>query len=115
MTRLFAWLAAACLVAGGSTAVATPAAAVPVTGIVQPAGSVPVPDGPAAAWVLADMDTGAVLAARQENGRFAPASTIKILLAMVVLDELPLDATVVADEADTRVECNCAGVAPGTT
>ncbi|MGK2854810.1 MAG: D-alanyl-D-alanine carboxypeptidase family protein, partial [Microbacteriaceae bacterium] len=31
------------------------------------------------------------------------------------LDELPLDATVVANEPDTRVECNCAGVAPGHT
>ncbi|MBV5242774.1 MULTISPECIES: D-alanyl-D-alanine carboxypeptidase family protein [Mycolicibacterium] len=116
MTRLLASLGAAlCLILAGSGVVSPTASAVPVTGIVQPAGSVPVPDGPAQAWVLADMDTGAVLAARQENGRFAPASTIKILLAMVVLDELPLDATVVANEADTRVECNCAGVAPGTT
>ncbi|MGW0158150.1 D-alanyl-D-alanine carboxypeptidase family protein [Mycobacterium sp. NPDC003323] len=84
-----------------------------VTGVQQPLGSVPIPDGPAQAWVLADMDTGAVLAARDAHGRYAPASTIKVLLAMVALDELPLEMTVVADEADTRVECNCAGVAPG--
>lgn len=84
-------------------------------GVVQPVGSVPIPDGPAQAWILADMDTGAVLAARDENGHYAPASTIKVLLAMVVLDELPLDATIVANEADTRVECNCAGVTPGLT
>ena len=36
-----------------------------------------------------------------------------MLLALTVLDELPLDTTVVANEADTKVECNCAGVAPG--
>ncbi|KGI67704.1 serine hydrolase [Mycolicibacterium rufum] len=113
MTRLLACLGATlCLLAGLST---PHSGAVPVSGISQPAGSVPIPDGPAEAWILADMDTGAVLAGRNENARFAPASTIKVLLALTVLDELPLDATVVANEADTRVECNCAGVAPGTT
>ncbi|MFN3008245.1 D-alanyl-D-alanine carboxypeptidase family protein [Mycolicibacterium wolinskyi] len=82
---------------------------------VQQVGSVPIPDGPAQAWIVADMDTGQVLAGRNENVRYAPASTIKTLLAQVVLDEVPLDATIVADEADTHVECNCAGVAPGHT
>ncbi|BBY16717.1 D-alanyl-D-alanine carboxypeptidase family protein [Mycolicibacterium litorale] len=80
---------------------------------IQPVGSVPIPAGPAEAWIVADMDTGQVLAGRNDNVRYAPASTIKTLLAQVVLDEVPLDATIVADEADTRVECNCAGVAPG--
>lgn len=103
----------------GTTAVAFPgpAAAVPVpgpdVGISQPVGSLPIPAGPAQAWVIADLDTGQVLAGRNEYGSYAPASTIKVLLAQVALDELPLDATIVADEADTRVECNCAGVAPG--
>jgi serine-type D-Ala-D-Ala carboxypeptidase (penicillin-binding protein 5/6) len=82
---------------------------------VQPAGSIAVPDGPAQAWIVADMDTGQVLAGRNENTTYAPASTIKTLLAQVILDEVPLDATIVADEADTRVECNCVGVAPGHT
>ncbi len=82
---------------------------------VQPVGSVPIPDGPAQTWIVADMDTGQILAGRGENDRHAPASTIKALLAQVVLDEVPLDATIVADRADTDVECNCAGVAPGHT
>lgn len=82
---------------------------------IQPVGSVPIPAGPAEAWIVADMDTGQVLAGRNDNTRYAPASTIKTLLAQVVLDELPLDATIVADDSDTRVECNCAGVAPGRT
>jgi D-alanyl-D-alanine carboxypeptidase (penicillin-binding protein 5/6) len=73
----------------------------------------PIPDGPAQAWIIADLDSGAVLAARDEYGQYAPASTIKVLLALTVLDELPLDTTVVATDADTKVECNCAGVAPG--
>ena len=82
---------------------------------VQPAGSVPIPDGPAQAWIIADMDTGQVLAGRNENNPYAPASTIKTLLAQVILDEVPLDATIVAEESDTQVECNCAGVRPGLT
>ncbi|HKP40391.1 D-alanyl-D-alanine carboxypeptidase family protein [Mycobacterium sp.] len=83
---------------------------------VQPVGSVPIPDGPAPAWIVADMDTGQVLAGREMDVPHPPASTIKTLLALTALDELPsLDATVVGTEADTHVECNCAGIKPGRT
>jgi len=82
---------------------------------VQPAGSVPIPDGPAPAWIVADMDTGQVLAGRDMYAAHPPASTIKTLLALTALDELDLDSTVVASEADTHVECNCAGIEPGRT
>ena len=82
---------------------------------VQPAGTAQIPEGPAPSWIVADMDTGQILAGRDEYARHAPASTIKTLLALVVLDELPLDATVVADEADAKTECNCAGVKAGRT
>jgi len=102
----------ACALLGASAVTAT-ASPDPQAVVVQPAGSMPVPDGPAQAWVVADLDTGQILAGRNEYAAHAPASTIKVLLAQVVLDELPLDTTIVADEADTRVECNCAGVAPG--
>ena len=82
---------------------------------VQPIGSVPIPEGPAQTWLIADLDSGQVLAERDENLRHPPASTIKVLLALVVLDELNLDSTVVADEADSHVECNCVGVKAGRT
>ena len=82
---------------------------------VQPVGSAAIPEGPAPAWIIADMDTGQILAGRNEDAHSAPASTIKTLLAQVVLDEVPLDSTIVATEADTAVECNCAGVVPGQT
>ncbi|MDC8996790.1 D-alanyl-D-alanine carboxypeptidase [Mycobacterium marinum] len=81
----------------------------------QPAGSVPIPDGPAQTWIVADLDTGQVLAGRDQNVTHPPASTIKVLLALVALDELDLNSTVVADEADTHVECNCVGVKAGHT
>jgi serine-type D-Ala-D-Ala carboxypeptidase (penicillin-binding protein 5/6) len=82
---------------------------------VQPVGSVPIPDGPAQTWLVADLDSGQVLAARDENVRHPPASTIKVLLALVALDELNLDSTVVADAADSQVECSCVGVKAGRT
>jgi serine-type D-Ala-D-Ala carboxypeptidase (penicillin-binding protein 5/6) len=82
---------------------------------VQPVGSVPIPDGPAQTWLVADLDSGQVLAARDENLRHPPASTIKVLLALVALDELNLDSTVVADEADAHAECNCVGIKAGRT
>ena len=82
---------------------------------VQPVGTVPIPDGPAQTWLLADLDSGQVLAARDENLRHPPASTIKVLLALVALDELNLDSTVVADAADSQVECSCVGVKAGNT
>src|SRR5271169_2860070 len=82
---------------------------------VQPVGSVPIPDGPAQTWLIADLDSGQVLAERDENVQHPPASTIKVLLALVALDELSLDSTVVADEADSHVECACAGVKAGRT
>jgi D-alanyl-D-alanine carboxypeptidase (penicillin-binding protein 5/6) len=81
----------------------------------QPVGSVAPPDGPAQTWIVADIDSGQVLAARDENVRHPPASTIKVLLALVALDDLNMDSTVVADTADTEVECSCVGVKPGRT
>ena len=81
----------------------------------QPAGSIPSPDGPAQTWIIADLDSGQVLAGRDQNVAHPPASTIKTLLAQVVLDSVSLDSTVVADVADTQVECNCVGIKPGRT
>ena len=78
MRKVFACIATAiCLLAGG----AATATAAPVPGISQPVGSVPVPEGPAQAWILADMDTGHVLAARDEYGQYAPASRPAELLS----------------------------------
>lgn len=73
------------------------------------------PEGPAPAWLVADLDSGQILAARNPDAVHAPASTIKVLLALVALDEVPLDATVVADDADTHAECNCVGIKAGHT
>lgn len=75
----------------------------------------PPPEGPAQAWLVADLDSGQILAARDPYATHAPASTIKVLLALVALDEVPMDATVVADAADAKAECNCVGIRAGQT
>jgi serine-type D-Ala-D-Ala carboxypeptidase (penicillin-binding protein 5/6) len=106
--------AVAALLAVGTCGV-TVSAATASADSMQPVGSVPIPDGPAQTWILADLDSGQVLAGRDQNVAHPPASTIKVLLALVVLDQVSLDSTVVADVADTQVECNCVGIKPGRT
>jgi len=102
----------ALVVSAVGIAAASPASADPS---VQPIGSMPIPEGPAPSWIVADLDTGQVLAGREMYAAHPPASTIKTLLALAALDELNLDSTVVATPADTYVECNCAGVKAGNT
>lgn len=80
---------------------------------VEPAGAAAIADGPAKAWLVADMDTGRVLASKDPYGSYAPASTIKPLLAMVVLDHLRPDNFARANASHTRVECSCVGLEPG--
>lgn len=89
---------------------AAPASAQPD---LEPAAAQTLPQGPAQAWLLADLDTGRVLASRDPYGRYAPASTIKVLLAMVVLDHLRPDNFARANESHTEVECSCVGLTPG--
>lgn len=79
----------------------------------EPARVMAVPDGPAPAWLVADLDTGQVLAAREPYVQRAPASTIKVLLAIVALDQLPLNAMGRASAAAAQEECSCAGIRPG--
>ncbi len=80
---------------------------------IQPAGAVTAPDGPAQAWLLADLDSGRIMASKDPYGQHAPASTIKPLLAMVVLDNLRPDNFARANQSHTEVECSCVGLQPG--
>jgi D-alanyl-D-alanine carboxypeptidase (penicillin-binding protein 5/6) len=103
-------LVALAIALSGATVVAPPATAQPA---VEPAGAVALPDGPAQAWLLADLDTGRILASRNPYEQHAPASTIKPLLAMVVLDNLRLNTFARANQSHTEVECSCVGLKPG--
>jgi D-alanyl-D-alanine carboxypeptidase (penicillin-binding protein 5/6) len=79
----------------------------------EPQGARIDPPVDAEAWLIANLDTGQILAAANASERRAPASTIKTLLALVVLDEVPLGSTIVATKTSADVECSCAGVKPG--
>ncbi|EFV12073.1 D-alanyl-D-alanine carboxypeptidase family protein [Segniliparus rugosus] len=109
--------AAACLLLPFSAAHASPAP----TGLsvsscdgapCSPVGSPDLPDGPADAWLVADMDSGEILAAKNPYAYHPPASTIKTLLALTVIDEAPLDSAVTATK-DDLAECSCVGIKPG--
>lgn len=83
-------------------------------GTVTPDGAPPLPaDISATGWVVSDLDTGDVLAAKDPHGRYRPASTIKILLALVALDELDLNKTVVATAEDAGIEGSAVGIGKG--
>lgn len=53
------------------------------------------------AWILVDADSGAVLSAHNDHEALPPASVVKVMTALVALEEAPLDSeiTVSADAA----------------
>ena len=66
-----------------------------------------------ASYVLADLDTGAVLAARAPHERQRPASTLKVLTSLVVLARLDPDTVVDGTAEDLRVDGSKVGIGPG--
>lgn len=105
-------------------AAAPPQAATPIGGarlgsaglVVDPLpGAHPLPRRiSASGWLLADLDTGAVLAARDPHGRFLPASTLKILTAVTLIPRLDPDKSVLISNADAAVDGTKVGVVPHT-
>jgi serine-type D-Ala-D-Ala carboxypeptidase (penicillin-binding protein 5/6) len=65
-------------------------------GVIVDAAASPVPNVWAKTWVIADAQTGEILAAKRAHKKRAPASTIKMLTALTVLPQLPLESTYVA-------------------
>lgn len=85
-------------------------------GVVTAPGTPPLPaEISATGWVLSDLDTGQVLAAKDPHGRYRPASTIKVLLSLVALDELDLNASIVADAVAASIEGSSVGLGTGGT
>jgi D-alanyl-D-alanine carboxypeptidase (penicillin-binding protein 5/6) len=83
-------------------------------GYVLPAGAPPLPgDLGYASWVLQDLDTGAVLAAKAPHARERPASLIKLLLSQVVARELNPRKVVIGTQADANQEGSRVGLGPG--
>lgn len=67
----------------------------------------------ASAWLVADLDSGDVVAMKDPHGRYRPASIIKVLLALTVIDELPLDQKVAVSAESAGQEGSAAGIGEG--
>jgi D-alanyl-D-alanine carboxypeptidase (penicillin-binding protein 5/6) len=76
-------------------------------------GAQPLPQVPASAYVIADANTGAVLAAKDAHGLFPPASTLKMLTAITLVPKLNPNMLVTATKMAASVEPNIVGLIPG--
>ena len=83
--------------------------------VVNAPGAAALPEVKAASWVLSDLETGEVLAARNPHARLRPASTLKILTALAVLPRLDPAATYTAQWEDANVEGSKVGLVPDAT
>ena len=83
-------------------------------GIVAAQGTPPLPEDVSAdAWIVADLDTGDVIAAKDPHGRHRPASIIKVLIAMQALKDLPVNKQVIGTADDAAAEGTRVGVDEG--
>ncbi|MGH3403863.1 MAG: D-alanyl-D-alanine carboxypeptidase family protein, partial [Streptosporangiaceae bacterium] len=71
------------------------------------------PKVPASAYVIADANTGQVLAAKDPHGQFAPASTLKVLTAVTLVPALNPSAMVKASRFAADQEPNDVGLVRG--
>jgi D-alanyl-D-alanine carboxypeptidase (penicillin-binding protein 5/6) len=79
--------------------------------VVVGAGAPDLPTGlSASSWLVADLDSGQVLAARDPHGRYAPASTLKALTALTLIPVLEPDHKVAPTFDDINVEGSKVGL-----
>ena len=77
-------------------------------------GSPPLPKGlSASSWLVADADTGDVLAAKAPHARHLPASTLKVLTAITLLPRLDSTQMVRASWDDAATDGTKVGLVPG--
>lgn len=72
------------------------------------------PAMPGASFLVADLDTGQILAARAPHVRRLPASTLKVLTALTLIPRLDTSSTIMVEPEDVRIEGSRAGVLAGT-
>jgi len=83
-------------------------------GLVLPGGAPAPPAGiTAMSWLIADADSGDVLAARDPHARNRPASTLKLFTALLAADQLPTNRVVVGTQADADQDGSRVGIGPG--
>lgn len=84
------------------------------TVVANPTTEVPAPPNvQIGAYVVADLDTGEVLAAKNAHEYLRPASTLKTLTAVTLLPRLEKRARYIAQAKDSRVIGSKVGIEPG--
>lgn len=83
-------------------------------GLLVPAGVPAPPPVPATSWLVADLDTGEVLAACNAHVPFAPASTIKVLTALALLPGLDPATVHTAGPASAQAVGSRVGLVEGS-
>lgn len=67
----------------------------------------------ASAWMVFDIDSGEIIAAKDPHGRYRPASIIKVLLSLVAIDELNPTTVVTGTMEAANIEGSRVGVGEG--
>jgi D-alanyl-D-alanine carboxypeptidase (penicillin-binding protein 5/6) len=103
--------AAALAVAMGAGPAAAPDRPGPGRGTAVATGAPPLPAGlTAASFVVADLDTGDILAAKDAPHPLLPASTLKVLTALALLPQVPKYSTVTPSFDDVNIEGSRVGI-----
>ena len=79
-------------------------------GVIAAEGTRALPPTSAAGWLVADLDTGEILASKDPHGRFAPASTLKTLTAETIIPQLGAKTLVTPSFDDVNVEGSKVGL-----
>ncbi len=106
-------VAALLVLSAGPAAAAERDSGLEGSGILVSSTAPPLPEVRAASWLVADVDTGEVLAARDPHGAYAPASTLKVLTALALLPRIAPDQPVVPTFDDVNVEGSRVGLVEG--
>ncbi len=78
-------------------------------------GSTKLPAVQADAWLLADLTTGEVLAAKDAHHRAMPASMLKTLTAVTLMPTLDRSSVITATYDEARADGGHVGIVPGAT
>ncbi|WP_329425946.1 D-alanyl-D-alanine carboxypeptidase [Streptosporangium sp. NBC_01495] len=81
-------------------------------GLIVPAGAKAPPKTAAKAYVIADAETGEVLAAKDAHGRYLPASTLKALTALTLIPKLDKDRKIKPSRRAVNEEGSAVGLVP---
>src|SRR3954465_9707408 len=113
-TVLLALLAVPASAASRSEPIGGPLLGARGVGLDRLAGAPALPRGlTASSWLVADADTGEVLAARAPHAQHLPASTLKVLTAVTLLPRLDPSTVVRASYDDAAVDGSKVGLVPG--